>query len=153
MRKVYFILICLALCFNQSCKPDDPFVGDCFVQNAAVNITINMDLPEYFNLRNLGEFISFDDQGHRGVYVIHNYDDIYYAIERTCTYQSETDCAKVVLDNDILQLRCGTLQDTSFTPCCGSAYSFNSGFLSGPTRCNLKTYRVARNGNSLYISN
>lgn len=153
MKKIPLAIALSLLVFNQSCKPDDPFVGDCFIQDAAVNITINTDLPEYFNLRNLGEFVSFDNQGHRGVYVIHNYDDLYYAIERTCSYQSETDCARVTLDNDILQLRCGTFQDTTFTPCCGSAYDFNSGFISGPTRCNLKTYRVSQSGNSLFISN
>ncbi|MDA8930124.1 hypothetical protein N9J89_01805 [Bacteroidia bacterium] len=153
MKKIAFILCCVALSFNQSCKPDDPFTGDCFIPDAAVNITINMDLPEYFNLRNLGEFVSFESQGHRGVYVIHNFDDIYYAIERTCSYQSDLECARVELDNDILQLRCGSTQDTGFVDCCGSAYNFNSGFISGPTRCNLKTYRVSRSGNSLYVSN
>ncbi|MDG2455309.1 MAG: hypothetical protein P8N47_05840 [Bacteroidia bacterium] len=153
MKKIALSIVCTLLLFNQSCKPDNQFTGDCFIQDAAVNITINMDLPEYFNLRNLGEFASFESQGHRGVYVIHNYDDMYYAIERTCTYQSEMDCARVTLDNDILQLRCGTLQDTTFSPCCGSVYDFNSGFISGPTRCNLKTYRVAKSGNSLFVSN
>lgn len=153
MNKVIYSAIFMLVVVCQSCKSDDPFTGDCFIQDAAVNITINMDLPEYYNLRNLGEFVLFDNQGHRGVYVIHNYDELYYAIERTCSYQSETDCARVSLDNTLLQLRCGTFQADTFKSCCGSVYDFNSTFIGGPTRCNLKTYRVSKNGNSLFISN
>jgi nitrite reductase/ring-hydroxylating ferredoxin subunit len=154
MKKIAFVIACIVLVFGQSCKSDDPFTGDCFIPDAGVSITINMDLPEYYNLRNLGEVVSFGEQGNRGVYLIHNYDDVFYAIERTCPYQSDNACAQVVIDKDVLQYKCGQqVNDTTFNSCCGSTYDLNSSFLSGPTRCNLKTYRVARNGNSLYVSN
>lgn len=153
MKKGIFIAFCLSLVFNQSCKPDDPFTGDCFIPNAGVNITINMNLPEYFNLQNLGEHVVVEDQGNRGVYIIHNYDDLYYAVERTCPYESTVDCAQVTIDYTILRLKCGQVENDSFIACCGSEYDFNSTFLSGPTRCNLKTYRVAKNGNQLFVSN
>ena len=77
MKKIAFVISCIILVFSQSCKSDDPFTGDCFIPDAGVSITINMDLPEYYNLRNLGEVVSFDNQGNRGVYLIHNYDDIF----------------------------------------------------------------------------
>jgi len=80
MRFSVFISILILISTFQSCKPDDDLTGDCFIPNSAVNITVNMDLPQYYNLRNLGEFLSFENQGNRGVYLIHNYDDIYYAI-------------------------------------------------------------------------
>lgn len=154
MKKLTLILFLFGF-LATSCDPDDPFEGgDCFIPEVAVNLTINMNLPEYFNLQNLGEFVSFENEGHRGVYVIHNYDDFFYAIERTCPYQSDNDCAQVTLDNDILQLRCGEfVSDTSFSECCASTYDFNSARLTGPTICNLKTYRVNRSGNVLYVSN
>jgi Rieske Fe-S protein len=38
-------------------------------------------------------------------------------------------------------------------PCCGSIYGLNSLYLSGPSRCNLKTYRLTKQGNTLYINN
>jgi nitrite reductase/ring-hydroxylating ferredoxin subunit len=152
MKNITFILLCVALTINQSCKPEDTFTGDCFVQDANVNMTINMDLPEYYNLRNLGEFITLD-QGHKGIYLIHNYDDIYYAIERTCTYRSEDACSKIHINTKILQLRCGEPVDSGFVKCCNSTYAYNSGFLSGPTTCPLKTYQVSQSGNSLYIRN
>ncbi|MGB0849723.1 MAG: hypothetical protein ACPGTP_00630 [Bacteroidia bacterium] len=149
----YLAVILLSLPFViGSCKPDEGINGDCYVPNVAVNLTVNMDLPDYYNLRNLGEYKEFD-AGHRGIYLIHNYDDFFYAIERTCTYQSENECAQIYLDDDILQLKCGTQADTGFVKCCSSTYAFNSAFLTGPTLCNLRTYRVNRSGNTLYISN
>lgn len=153
MNKIVLILSLVAFLFNAGCKPDDIFTGDCFVPERNVNYTINMDLPEYFNLRNLGEYLDLAG-GNRGVYVIHDFDDNYVAIERTCTYRSDDSCAQVVLDPESLQLRCGSFDDKDdFVPCCGSAYSFNGSLLGGPSRCRLKTYRLSRQGNTLYIAN
>ncbi len=152
MRILGVILLCFGFIFH-SCNPDDGFTGDCFVPEVAVNLTINMNLPEYFRLQNLGEYVEFE-AGNRGIYVIHNFDDLFYAVERTCTYESDNECAKVTIDDDLLQLRCGEFtNDTTFVKCCSSTYDFNSAFLTGPTRCNLKTYRVSRGGNSLFVSN
>jgi nitrite reductase/ring-hydroxylating ferredoxin subunit len=151
MNKLILILL-IIITFLPSCKDQNPYTGDCFVPDASVNATINMELPQYYNLRNLGEYIQID-QGNNGVYLIHNYDDLYYALERTCTYESERECSQIQMDTKTLQLRCGTIESDSFIPCCASTFSFNSGLLTGPARCNLKTYKVSQNGNSLYISN
>lgn len=152
MSRFFLIVTILTIVTQQACKPDDPFVGDCFIPNQAINITINMDLPEYFKLQTLGEYLTLD-QGNKGIYLIHNFDDIYYAIERACPYQSEQECAQVFLDENSLQLICGQQKDTTFLPCCRSTYDLNSLYLSGPSRCNLKTYRLSKQGNTLYINN
>jgi len=152
MKKLFFIVSLLTFLFNSSCKPDDPYDGDCFIPSPSVNITINMDLPSYFNLQNIGEYLEVN-QGNRGIYIIHNYDDVFYAIERTCPHQSEKECAQVIYDETNLQLVCGQQKDNVFEPCCGSIYGLNSLYLSGSARCNLKTYRLSRQGNTLYISN
>ena len=151
MKKAKYIVL-LAFAAFSSCNPDNGIDSDCFIPDVNVNLTINMDLPEYFRLQNLGEYIAFD-AGIKGVYVIHNYDDYFYALERTCPYQSDNECARVEIDDEVLQIRCGTTVDTGFEQCCASTYAFSSGFLTGPTRCNLKTYRVSRSGNTIYVSN
>ncbi len=152
MKKGILVIIILGLLGNQSCKPDERVPSDCFIPNVAVSITLNMDLPEYYALRNIGEYKEFN-AGNKGVYVIHNYDDIYYAIERTCTYNPDEECSQVFLDKGNLQFKCGQMADTGFVQCCASTYSLNSAFLSGPTQCNLKTYRISRSGNTLYVGN
>jgi nitrite reductase/ring-hydroxylating ferredoxin subunit len=152
MRIVAFIAIVMGFTILQSCKPDNPYTGDCFVPEISVNQTINMDLPQYFNLQNLGEYI-FLDGGNKGIFLVHNYDDIYYAVERTCTYQSDLECSTIHVDSLNLQLKCGEPSDTGFVQCCTSKYLFDSRVVEGPSRCNLKTYRINRSGNVLYINN
>ena len=152
MKLLYSSILAIAF-MSSSCKPDNVYTGDCFVPDKNVSLTINMNLPEYFKLQNLGDYLEFDNTGNRGIYVIHNFDDMYYAIERTCTYKSDNECARVTLDNDLLQLRCGEFVDTTFVRCCGSTYNFNSAFITGPTICNLKTYPVNISGNTLYVGN
>jgi hypothetical protein len=153
MNRVGLISIVIAFLLNAGCKPDDVFTGDCFVPEKNVNFTLNMNLPEYFNLQNLGEYLDLDG-GNRGVYIIHDFDGNFIAIERTCTYQSDDSCARVVLDDQSLQLRCGSFDsENEFVPCCGSSYSFNGSLLTGPSRCRLKTYRLSRQGNVLYVAN
>ena len=66
MSRFFLIVTILTIVTQQACKPDDPFVGDCFIPNQAINITINMDLPEYFKLQTLGEYLTLD-QGNKGI--------------------------------------------------------------------------------------
>ncbi len=153
MRYIALVIILAGLATIHSCKPDDPYAGDCFIPEVVVNQTINMDLPEYFHLSNIGEFMFLENAGNRGIFLVHNYDDYYYAIEQTCTYQSESDCSTIEVDSTNLQLRCGTTVDTGFVECCTSKFLFDSRVVEGPARCNLKTYRVNRSGNTLFINN
>ena len=152
MNRIILILLILGVVSFDSCKSDDLYSGDCFVPEVSVNYTINMNLPEYFQLQNLGEFLYLEG-GNRGVFLVHNFDDVYYAVERTCTYKSDLECAKIFVDSLTLQLRCGAEVDTGFIQCCTSKYQFDSRVTEGPSRCNLKTYRINRNGNILYINN
>lgn len=153
MRKCFLILFLSAFGFIYlGCNSDPIYEGECYVPEIPVNITINMSLPEYFLLQNAGEY-RYVDGGNRGIFLVHNYDDVYYAIERTCVYQSDNECAKIFVDSTTLQLKCGTEVDTGFVECCSSRYLFDSRVVNGPARCNLKTYRLNLSGNTLYINN
>lgn len=148
------ILLGLLLLFlgAQSCKDDNPYTGECYIPEVSVNELLNLSLPEYFPLQNLGEYILLES-GNRGIFVVHNYDDKYYALERTCPYKSDNNCAQVSVDSVNLQLVCGQHTDTGFVKCCGSSFQFNGLVIQGPSRCNLKAYRVNFDGSTLYINN
>jgi nitrite reductase/ring-hydroxylating ferredoxin subunit len=153
MKKIILGLVFTLLGFVYAgCDSDPIYSGECFVPEIPVNITLNMSLPEYFLLQNTGEY-RYVEGGNRGVFVVHNYDDLYYAIERTCTYQSDNACAKIFVDSTTLQLKCGTEVDTGFVECCNSRFLFDSRVVNGPARCNLKTYRINLSGTTLYINN
>ena len=152
MRKGSFIAVLVLFSVFWGCKTTDPYTGDCFIPEVPVNFTINMDLPEYYHMQSLGEYMLLDG-GNRGIFLVHNYDDLYYAIERTCTYQSEQECSTIHLDELTLQLQCGTPSDTGFVECCSSRFMLDSRRVEGPARCDLKLYRVNQSGNTLYINN
>ncbi len=152
MKNILLIIAVFGAFTYTSCKSDDIYSGDCYVPDIPVNITINMSFAEHFLLQNMGEY-KYLEGGNRGIFLVHNYDDYYYAIERTCTYQSDLECSKIFVDSLNLQLRCGTETDTGFVECCTSKFTFDSRVIAGPSRCNLKTYRVNKSGNTLYINN
>jgi nitrite reductase/ring-hydroxylating ferredoxin subunit len=147
-----YIAAGVLLFISPSCGDEDPFTGDCYVPNVGVNEVINMNLPSYFHLQDLGSHI-YLNSGHRGIFLVHNYDDIFYALERTCTYQSDNECAQVAVDSTTLRLKCGQYVDTGFVVCCGSEYLFDGRVVQGPSRCGLKPFRVNVQDNHVFINN
>jgi Rieske Fe-S protein len=134
-----------------SCN-DEGTVGTNYIPDVPVNITINTDLPLYFHLQTPGAY-SLIQGGYRGIFLIHHFDDNIYAIERTCSYQSELDCAIIQVDTSIIQLRCGTYSDSGYVACCQSQFSFDGFVINGPATFPLKKYQVFENGNLLTIKN
>ena len=152
MNRFILAILTVATMAQWSCNPDDTFTGDCFVPEVNVAQTINMSFPEFFKLQNIGEHLNIPG-GNRGIFLVHNFDCLYYAVERTCTYQSDNECSTIHVDSTTLQLKCGTQTDTGFVKCCDSRFSFDSRLLQGPARCNLKTYPLTVSGTTILISN
>ncbi|MBO6515351.1 MAG: hypothetical protein JJ975_02270 [Bacteroidia bacterium] len=150
MRKLLFIL--LAVFFASSCNDNTPGNGQVFIPDVPVSITVNLDLPSHFHLQNLGSF-SLLEGGHRGIFLVHNFDDEFYALERTCTFNTDLSCSHIQVDSSNIQLRCGTYDNDTFAECCQSLYSFDGFVLQGPSRFALKRYQVFRNGSLLTIRN
>lgn len=152
MKKIILILACMSLIFNESCNTGPNLSTNCFVPEVAVNASVNMSLPQYFHLQNIGEHM-FLNGGNRGIFLVHNYDDAFYAIERTCVYQADNACSTIQVDSLNLQLRCGTYSDTGFVKCCESLYQLDGRLVNGPALCNLKAYRVSVQSNVIQIAN
>lgn len=138
------------------CKKDDNQQQQSDIPNVPVNLTINLNLPQYFNLQNQGGWV-YENAGVRGIVIYHHYDDKFYALERNCPFQPNDSCATVSVETNNLFLRCGHYKsqtDTTWIPCCNSQYSLESGFLlSGPSRFPLKNYRISQGGSVLYVTN
>lgn len=151
MNKLLAAFCVFFLLTQVQCK-DDQQASDCFINEAGVNFTINTDLPSYFKLKDLGSYV-FLEGGNRGIFLVHDFDDTYHAVERTCSYQSESNCSFIQVDSTLLNLRCGTYIDGKFTTCCTSKYTFSGILLEGPSRCGLRKYKITQQGNILYIRN
>ena len=122
------------------------------IPTGPVNITVDLNLADYQHLIVPGGF-SYFEGGARGVLVIHDYDDNWYAYERTCAWEPLSACAKIWVDTLGLQLRCGTPKSSGFEKCCESQFYFNGFPSKGPAKGPLARYKVSRAGNLLQVYN
>jgi hypothetical protein len=79
-----FVKFFLVLFILSGCK-DNSINANNFIPSGPVSLVINTDLPEYFNLKNPGNYI-YQPGGNKGVIVMHTRDDNYIALERTCSF-------------------------------------------------------------------
>ncbi|MCB9262252.1 MAG: hypothetical protein H6607_07755 [Flavobacteriales bacterium] len=150
MRKL-IVLLSIFMAFG-GCNDGDPNGKKVYIPDVPVNITLNLDLPSNMHLNNLGGF-SLLTGGHRGIFLVHHFDDAFYAVERTCTYIPDSACAVIQVDTSNIQLRCGTYNTQGYDQCCQSLFSYDGSLLQGPAQYSLKRYNVSRNGNLLSIYN
>lgn len=143
------LCILVLLLFAGSCKRNKTTES---IPTGPVNLTIDLNLPSYVHLNNVGNF-EFLNGGVRGVILIHDYDDSWYAFERTCAWQPLNDCSKIWIDTMSFQMKCGNYSGNQFQTCCTSRYIFNGNPVNGPARGRLAQYHVQKNGNLVFVYN
>ena len=135
---------------SSSCKENNNYHG---IPDVYVNFTINLSLPLYSDLNNIGGFYLFREEGYKGVLIYHNLDDTYLALEACCTYHPLSDCATIVVDQSGIFLRCGHYEGSDFIECCASHYDMQGFVIQNPAIYTLKRYNVFKDGETLYVSN
>ncbi len=151
MIKLFFPISVLLIFALSNCKDDTPN-SNSYIPSGPVSLVINTDLPEYNKLKFRNSYI-YQPGGNRGVIVIHNYDDTYVAIERTCSFEPDKTCSRIFVDSTNLTLRCGTFNLNKWEQCCESRFTY-SGFVSqGPAQYALRTYNVTLNGSVITVRN
>lgn len=139
-RLLYPIALFAACALVASCEKDNPSG----VPPTGVNISVNINLPEYANLQVPGGW-AYITGGSQGIIVYRINTDQFSALDRHCPYQPENLC-RVTVDQSNVQAR-----DTA---CCGSAYLlFNGSVSQGPSSFNLTQYQTNWNGTTLRIFN
>jgi len=123
------------------------------IPNVPVNLSINLELPLYYTLNNPGNFVYEDGAGNKGIIIMHGFDGNFYALERTCPFQPFDDCSRVKLDSNTYSYRCGKNTIAGFEKCCESKFQYDGALVQGPAQFNLKSYRISKSGNYLYITN
>jgi hypothetical protein len=152
IRKASLLIITLMMgYFWSACSGDnDGLYAE--IPDGPVSLTINLDLPLYFHMHTMGSF-SYHQGGHKGVLLIHNFDDEFYAFERTCTHQPDLSCSRVEVDSLLINIRCGAYVNNVWEECCDSKFFFDGQLERGPARLPLKQFPVIRNGSVLSIRN
>ena len=147
--KIILLSIVSVIVFG-SCGQNNANISN--IPNVPVNLTLNLDLPQYQDLSFIGQYV-YENGGNKGIVVIHHTDGKYYAIERTCSYKPFEPCNNIEVNPEMTRLKCGTTRGGNFEPCCGSQFFMNGQVLQGPATFPLKNYRVQKSGSYLNISN
>lgn len=125
-----------------SCEPDRS--DDVIPWQPFDVININLNLPEYINLKMDGSYIYINDGGVRGIILYHQSGSLYRAFERNCSYQPNSACATVEVHPSTLYMFC---------PCCSSSFDMATGYPSGGIAWRpLNQYQTSVNGSTLTIT-
>ncbi len=137
MKKILYIAILFA--FLPSCRDKNNYQ----IPYVPVNITININQPDFFNLTVPTGWV-YVTGGSRGIIVYRRSESEFVAIERHSTYQVDQHCAVIVLEDGII------LDD----PCSDSQWIITDGSIAnGPTNAPLVTYDTSFNSPYLTIAN
>ncbi|MBX7051725.1 MAG: hypothetical protein K1X54_06805 [Flavobacteriales bacterium] len=136
---LHITLFCLVLISCNGCKDK----GNYNVPYVPVNITININQPDFFNLTVPTGWV-YITGGSRGIIVYRKSESEFVAIERHSTYQPEDQCAVTVAGDGVL------IDD----PCSDSQWLIMDGTLvNGPASTPLVTYDATFNSPYLTIVN
>ncbi|MEX0967405.1 MAG: hypothetical protein WD077_09210 [Bacteroidia bacterium] len=122
------------------------------IPNVPVEVRITTNDPNYTDINILGSAV-YIPGGYRGIILIHTFTDEYVAFDQACTHHINEGCAKVVLDESGIFMRCGQYGDTTFTACCTSRFRTDGSVMEGPAEYPLKAYRVNKSGALIEITN
>lgn len=117
------------------------------IPNVYVNVRIDIDLSEYWALKNPQGHVILKNEGynHNGIIVFCTGENEYKAYDCTCPYQVPKNCKVQIADNSIIQVSC---------PCCKSRFDLYYGNkTSGVAEYPLKEYNVTASNSILIISN
>lgn len=132
----------LALILVSGCEPD--LTDDAIPWQPFDVININLNLPEYINLKMEGNYKYLNDGGVRGIILYYPGNSNYVAYERNCSYQPNSACATVEVHTSTLYMFC---------PCCNSNFDLATGFPTGGIAWRpLRKYATSLNGSTLTIT-
>ncbi len=144
-----FFCFAVLLVFAVSCRNNNVTEA---IPKGPVNVTLDLNLLDNQHLLVPGSF-AYAEGGVKGVLIIHDYDDTWYAFERTCAWQPLNACSQIHVDTQSIQLKCGIYTSSRFEKCCESRFMFNGLPVKGPAGGSLARYNVSRSGNLLYVYN
>ena len=142
MKKSFFIaLTCFVLV---ACSKSDDNNENCkFLLNIGVNVSVNLNLPQYSQLHFISNSVLIHNVGNKGV-IVTNSGTGFLAWDAADPNHSQSSCS--VLSGTGLEGTCGCTD--------ANTYSFITGQSLGTALpCTLKRYRVEQSGNTLFITN
>ena len=141
LKYLFILFISSTLPFGCSDKDEQ------IVPYVKVNITVNLQLPQFIALSSVNNAIIYPNEGYNGngVIVYRNSLDEFTAYDATCPRHIDTNPTATVLDDN------GSAGTATCPECNTVYYFFNYAYPSKGYP--LRRYSLTRSGNMLYINN
>lgn len=141
MKKYFILLIAFSILFG--CSTNSTNNNNPYIPNYAVNLDINMNLPQYSDLKFVSNAVYIPNQGARGIIVFNTSGTTYNAFDAACPNQALSSCSTMTIKKGSIMALC---------TCDNAEYSLFTGQSAGK-QYPLKQYRVEVNGNLLKVYN
>jgi len=138
------LLLILPLLFLLGCGDDDRINNCNFLIDVGVNVTINLNLPEFSQLMFTSNTVYVANQGNAGLYVTNVGNDNFRAWDAADPNHVQSSCS--FLQRDGVEVTCSCADENKYNLFTGQA-------LGVQLPCGLKEYRVTVSGNNIVINN
>ncbi|WP_147677244.1 Rieske (2Fe-2S) protein [Algibacter pacificus] len=148
MRYTFLFLVSfvfIACSDNSNYNNDNPYL-----LNVPVNVSINLTLPEYSQLKFTGNSIYIPNEGNKGIIVI-KVGTGYFAWDAADPNHQQADCS--VLVNSGFNATCGCSDKNTYNLATGEPVRIEEDVDISNLEYTLKFYPVRKNGSILTISN
>lgn len=142
MKKIISLSLLLFSLF--ACTSDSQSYYNPYLPNVAVQLDINLDWPEYSELRHVGGIHMTTLQGIRGIIII-NTGSGFRAYDAACPNHELRDCSTLEIKKGDIFAKCRCPED-------GARFNLHLG-TSMESDYQLHTYLVRATGNRLFITN
>ncbi|MFK7747734.1 MAG: hypothetical protein AB8B65_05055 [Kordia sp.] len=143
-----FLIICCAVACLLSCNSDDDGVNNNpFIQNTLVQFQVNLNLPQFDNLRFAGGSTYIGNGGGvRGFFVFNLSGDQFFAWEASCPNHVPSSCSTMDINGVLATCSC---EDYEYSLANGQLLNPVEGMDSYP----MVNYRATKSGDIITISN
>ncbi|MBS7229997.1 hypothetical protein KHA90_03075 [Flavobacterium psychroterrae] len=137
MKKFWLLIVFVSILF--SCSDNNTSNKNPYIPSYSVNLSIDMNLPAYSNLKFVSNGIIIPNYGAKGV-IIFNAGSGYTAFDAACPNQALTSCTAMTINGINAVCSCDKTEYSLFTGLGGKEYP-------------LKQYRVEVIGTVIHVYN
>ncbi|WPO80662.1 hypothetical protein [Flavobacterium sp. KACC 22761] len=137
MKKIWLLIV--FVCALSACSEGERSNKNPYIPNYSVNLTVDMNLPLYSNLKYPSNGVIIPNYGAKGI-IIFNAGSGYNAFDAACPNQEINSCAAMTIDGIYAVCSCDKVQYSLFTGLGSKEYP-------------LKQYRVEVSGTVIHVYN
>ncbi|MRX66737.1 Ferredoxin subunit of nitrite reductase or a ring-hydroxylating dioxygenase [Flavobacterium resistens] len=137
MKKIWLLIV--FVCALSACSDSQRSNKNPYIPNYSVNLSVDMNLPAYSNLKFVSNGVIVPNFGAKGI-IIFNAGNSYNAFDAACPNQEINSCAAMTIDGIYAVCSCDKVQYSLFTGLGSKEYP-------------LKQYKVEVVGSVIHVYN